>query len=211
MGFWMTLSRHDAGRVEELLHHPDGAQAGRRRLWEAWNEGLDMNDEGESGSAHAPGGPPRLRFAEENNDIRRNWDGLHVLLTGCREHDRDEHATPCGRAPARDVVMGGLPLVEDGGGGIARIDTPRLLVPAEVHAVHAFLRTVDVHALIRERAGLVEEAGVYSFRMRVGQPDGSVRTMSMIEDGSLAESLEGVRGFYARAAAAGNAVVKEIS
>ncbi|MFG2873511.1 hypothetical protein ACGFYU_00510 [Streptomyces sp. NPDC048337] len=112
--------------------------------------------------------------------------------------------------PARDVVMCGLPRVGRAG-GIARVDTPRLLMPAQVRAVHGFLCAVDVPALIRERAALVEEAGVYSFRMRVGQPDGSVRTMSMVEDGSLAESLEGVRGFYARAAAAGNAVVKEIS
>ncbi|MFC9294196.1 DUF1877 family protein [Streptomyces sp. NPDC057011] len=200
----MTLSRHDAAAVEELLRHPDGARAGRSRLWEAWNEGLGIaGDEG----GRAPGGPPRLEFVEENDDIRRNWDGLHVLLTGCREHDQDEHPTPCGPAPARDVVMGGLPLVEEG----ARLDNPRLLMPAEVRAAHDFLSTVDVHALIRERAGLVEEAGVYSFRMSVGQPDGSVKVMSMIEDGSLAESLEGVRGFYARAAAAGNAVVKEIS
>lgn len=64
--------------------------------------------------------------------------------------------------------------------------------------------------MIRERAGLLEEAGVYSFRMGVQGPDGSIERLGMIEDGSLAESLEATRAFYARAAAAGNAVIKEI-
>ncbi|MFJ4776782.1 DUF1877 family protein [Streptomyces sp. NPDC088762] len=204
----MTLSRHDAARVEELLRHPEGDRAGRIRLREAWNEGPD--DDAYAIAEPAHGGGPRLEFLEENDDIRRNWEGLHVLLTGCADHDREEHAMPCGRAPARDAVMGGLPLSEEDGDSL-RFDTPRLLMPAEVREVHGFLRTLDVPALVRDRARLVEEAGVYSFRMRVGQPDGSIRVMSMIEDGSLAESLEGVRAFYARAAAAGNTVVKGIA
>lgn len=207
MGLWMTLTRHDAARVGALLRHPEGAEAGRARLRAAWEEGLTepaLRD-----------GAPLLECVEENDDIRRNWDGLHVLLTGCTRHDGGEcgdedggRPVPCGPAPARDAVMGGLPLSPGGGGWR---NTPLLLMPDEVRAVHGFLRGIDVPALVRERAGLVERAGVYSFRMTVARADGSSRVMSMIEDGSLAAALEGVRGFYARAADDGNAVIKDIA
>ncbi|MGW8378991.1 DUF1877 family protein [Streptomyces sp. ODS28] len=201
MGFWVTLSRHDAARVDALLDHPDGPSAGRERLRSAWSAGLSPRSPGE--------GEPALECLEENDDIRRNWDGLHVLLTGCRDHRHDDDEPPCGEAPARDAVRGGQALT--GADSSAQLQTPVLLMPDAVRAVRDFLRGLDAHRLLRERADLVERAGVYSFHMTVGLPDGSSRRMSMIEDGSLAASLEGVRGFYARAAAAGNAVIKEIS
>ncbi|MEV8532383.1 DUF1877 family protein [Streptomyces sp. NPDC051211] len=208
MGFWMTLSRHDAARVGALLDHPGGVRAGRRRLWDAWDA---WDDPAEEAGAHEQAAPPVLEALEETHEIRRNWDGMHVLLTGCEDHYHEEDAQEraCGPAPARDVVMGGLPL--SGAAGPARIGVPVLLMPDEVRAVHGFLSGVDVPRLVRERAGLVEAAGVYSFRMTVQWADGSSRNMSMIEDGTLASALEAVRGFYARAAAAGNAVIKEIS
>ncbi|MCT2589792.1 YfbM family protein [Streptomyces sp. N2-109] len=201
MGFWMTLSRHHAAQVEALLEHPDGAQAGRKRLWDAWTEAPRPDEPHDS--------VPLLEFLEENDDIRRNWDGLHVMLTGCTNHADHEDREPCGRAPARDAVMGGLALPR--GGRTGRIDDARLLMPDEVRAVHDFLQDLDIPRLVQERATLVEEADVYSFRMGVGLADGSTRNMSMIEDGSLADSLRNVRDFYARAAADGNAVIKEIS
>jgi len=174
----MTLSRHEAVQVEELLNHPDGAKAGRERLSAAWNEGGRPCEFQEN--------VPVLDLIEENDGIKRNWDGLHVLLTGCEDHDEVEHDVPCGRAPARDVVMGGLALAE--AGSIERpLDIPLPLTPGEVRAVHSFLRDIDPSRLVRERARLVEKAGVYSFHMTVGLPDGSSRVMSMVEDGSLAE------------------------
>lgn len=203
MGFWMTLSRHDAAQVDALLRHPDGERPGRLRLWEAWDEGA--------------GDSPELEFLEESHGIARNWDGLHVLLTGCEDHTAEDHEVPCGPAPARDVVLGGLPLTREGQqDGNLRLNNARLLLPAEVSAADGFLRSfaardADIPALVRERAALIEAADVYSFRMGVAWHDGSVRRMSMIEDGSLAESLRVVRDFYARAAAAGNAVVKDIT
>ncbi|MFC8825001.1 DUF1877 family protein [Streptomyces sp. NPDC057137] len=202
----MTLSRHDAAQVAALLRHPDGERAGRLRLWEAWDEGA--------------GGSPALEFVEESHGIARNWDGMHVLLTGCVNHTDEDHEVPCGPVPARDVVLGGLPLMSKGQDDLEdsalRLGNARLLLPAEVRAAERFLRSfaardTDIAARIRERAALIEAADVYSFRMLVGSPDGRATRMSMIEDGSLAESLRVVRDFYARAAAAGNAVVKEIS
>ncbi|MFI8875761.1 DUF1877 family protein [Streptomyces sp. NPDC055243] len=211
MGFWMTLSRHEAVQVQALLNHPEGAQAGRERLRGAWNQGGLCAFLNEGDVLREPQeNVPTLDFIEQNDDIKRNWDGLHVLLTGCADHDEVEHNEPCGWAPARDVVMGGLALAEVGSTE-RPLDIPLLLTPAEVRAVHSFLCDIDASRLVRERARLVENAGVYSFHMNVGLPDGSSRVMSMVEDGSLAESLEGVRGFYARAAASGNAVIKEIA
>lgn len=124
---------------------------------------------------------------------------------------------PCGPAPARDVVLGGLPLTREGQEDPdVRLNNARLLLPAEVRAADGFLRSFaardsDIPALIGGRAPLIEAADVYSFRMLVATRDGRASRMSMIEDGSLAESLRAVRDFYARAAAAGNAVVKEIA
>lgn len=199
----MTLSRHDAAQVDALLRHPAGERPGRLRLWEAWNEG--------------PGDSPDLEFLEESHGIARNWDGLHVLLTGCQDHIAEDHEVPCGPAPARDVALGGLPLTREGQEDPdVRLNNARLLLPAEVRAADGFLRSFaardsDIPALIGERAPLIEAADVYSFRMLVATRDGRASRMSMIEDGSLAESLRAVRDFYARAAAAGNAVVKEIA
>ncbi|MGA4841311.1 DUF1877 family protein [Streptomyces sp. G45] len=203
----MTLTRHDAAEVDRLLDHPDGERAGLARLWHAWDEGLGPP---ELRAQEPPPDEPFLDHIEENDDIRRNWEGLHVLVTGCDRHDaHEDDDPPCGPAPARDVAMGGLSL--DGSGSGGRLNTPFLLTPAQVRAVHGFLRDLDPAALIRERAALVADAGVYSFHMGVLQPDGSTPRMSMVEDGSLLASLRGVRDFYARAAAAGNAVIKEIS
>ncbi|MFB4304262.1 DUF1877 family protein [Actinomadura sp. NTSP31] len=176
MGRWMTIGQHSWSEVHALLDHPHGLPGGLRRLRDAWGESLRTLE-----SAHTT----------------RTWDAIHVLLTG-RENGADDRGVPLGPAPARDVVMGGLVLT----GGSSRLDAPLLLRPAEVRAVDAHLRGIDLDALIRERHPLLKEIGPYSF----GDDDGS----DMVTNGSLARDLEVLRGVYARAAAGGDAVIKEI-
>ncbi|MBO2458519.1 DUF1877 family protein [Actinomadura violacea] len=177
MGFWMTLGRHDWTEVHALLDHPHGLRGGLLRLYDAWGESLR-----------------ELETAQTT----RTWDAIHILLTGC-ENDEDPKGVPLGPAPARDAVMGGLVLT----GGTSRLNTPILLRPAEVRAVDAHLRAIDLDALVRERYPLLLEIGPYSFH----ESDGS----DMVTRGWLADDFAVLRGFYARAAAAGNAVIKDIS
>ncbi|GAA3741006.1 hypothetical protein HDA32_002550 [Spinactinospora alkalitolerans] len=195
MGFWMWLTRHDQEQVLALLDHPDGVRAGRDRLLQAW---WDMPDEPEQDPSAA------LQVLEEVWTAR-TWDALHVLLTGCENTDDD--MVPTGEAPARDVVMGGLVLSPDG--GAARLKTPLLLTPDEVRAVHAHLQAVDRDALIRERHPLLREVGPYSFGTTAepGRPDAEG---DMVQNGSLARDFDLLRDFYARAAAGGDTVIKNI-
>jgi hypothetical protein len=176
VGFWLTAGRHDWTEVHAILDHPHGLRAGLRRLDDALGESLR-----ELESAHTT----------------RTWDAIHILLTG-RENDQDARGVPLGPSPARDVIMGGLLLT----GGRSRLDTPILLRPAEVRAVDAHLRAIDLDALVRERYPLLVEIGPYSFR----NGDGT----DMVTEGRLARDFGLLRAFYARAAAAGNAVIKEI-
>ncbi|MWA04042.1 DUF1877 family protein [Actinomadura sp. LD22] len=171
----MSLDRHDWTEVHALLDHPHGLRSGLRRLEDAWNESLR-----ELESAHTT----------------RTWDAIHILLTGC-ENDKDARV-PLGPAPARDVVMGGLVLSD----GTSRLNVPILLRPAEVRAVDAHLRGIDLDALIRERYPLLLEIGPYSFDFG---DEGD-----MVTNGLLAADFAVLRAFYARAAAAGNAVIKFI-
>lgn len=103
MSLWLTLTRHDAAQIEELLEHPEGPSAGRERLRLAWNDVVFEDDE--DGTAYP-------RVIEETSEVRRNWDALHVLLTGAESFDEDGELLTCAPAPARDVVMGGLVLAE---------------------------------------------------------------------------------------------------
>ncbi|WP_328859584.1 DUF1877 family protein [Streptomyces sp. NBC_00306] len=201
MSLWLTLTRHDAAQIEELLEHPEGPSAGRERLRLAWNDVVFEDDE--DGTAYP-------RVIEETSEVRRNWDALHVLLTGAESFDEDGELLTCAPAPARDVVMGGLVLAERGGNQ-GRLYNPLLLMPDQVRAVHSFLQGLDAPTLIACRGDLLRKATFYSFSTDIPQPDGTLRTESVVEDGSLAAGVDIVRGFYARAAAAGNAVIKEVS
>ncbi|GAA2131088.1 DUF1877 family protein [Actinomadura napierensis] len=131
---------------------------------------------------------------------RHSWSEVHAFL----DHPHGlpgglrRKGVPRGPAPARDVVMGGLVLT----GGSSRLDAPLLLRPAGVRAVDAHLRGIDLDALIQKRHPLLKETGPYSF----GDDDGG----DMVTDGSLARDFEVLRGVYARAAAGGDAVIKEI-
>ncbi|MEU9315091.1 DUF1877 family protein [Streptomyces sp. NPDC048295] len=86
-----------------------------------------------------------------------------------------------------------------------------LLMPDEVRAVDRFLQGIDLDEMIRERCDLLDEVYVYSFYTTVRKEDGSEHESTMAEDGSLAADFATLRDFYARAAEAGNAVIKDIS
>jgi hypothetical protein len=192
MGYWMYLSRYDGAEVAALLDHPQGPGAGRRRLWEVWDELPDLG-------ADPSGSLCRL----EEVDTHRAWDALHALLTGHRSQDDEDSADP----PASDVVMGGVVLNETGEGSLLQI--PRLLQPDQVRAVSGFLGELDRDALIRGRHAFLKEVQPYAF-------EGYGRLLSgeaydMVEHGVLAQVFDTVRDFYARAAAGGNAVIKVIS
>jgi hypothetical protein len=194
MGYWMSLSRYDGGEVAAVLDHPHGLRAGLRRLWDVWDD-LPL------GPGYDPSGS--LRKLEEV-DTHRAWDALHVLLTG--HPDEDEEAVS-GDPPACDVVMGGLVMNETGEGSLFHV--PRLLRPHQVRAVDGFLRGLDRDALIRESHAYLKEIRPYSFegwgRLASGEAG------DMVEHGVLAKVFDTVRDFYARAAAGGDAVIKEIS
>lgn len=193
MGYWMWLSRYDGAEVAAVLDHPHGLRAGLQRLRDVWDDlpmGLGYDPSGSLG---------RL----EEVDTHRAWDALHVLVTG---RPNDDYENAGGDPPACDVVMGGLVMNETGEGSLIRV--PRLLRPDQVRAVDDLLRGLDRDALIRERHAFLKEVQPYSFegwgRLLTGE------AWDMVEHGVLAEVFDTVRGFYARAAAAGNAVVKEI-
>lgn len=189
MGYWMWLARYDGAEVAALLDHPHGLGAGLKRLRDVW-------DDLPHGLGYDPSGS--LRKLEEV-DTHRAWEALHVLLTGLSDTDF-EHGF--GVPPAADVVMGGLVIDETGGGSLREV--PRLLRPDQVRAVDGFLRGLDRDALIRERYAFLKEVQPYSFE-GWGQP-----RKDMVEHGVLANVFDTVRDFYARAAAGGNAVFKEI-
>jgi hypothetical protein len=183
----MGITRHDYAEVLTLLDHPEGQDAGRERVYSEWYDDIDYPRPGS-----------RLRTLEWAH-ITRTWDALHVLLTGCENVDEVDYAPPTGEPPACDVIMGGLMLSHRTSRRHLRLNNLLLLTPAEVRAVDSFLEDTDLDALVRERGHLLEELNVYSF------------STDMIEEGFLAHDFGVLRAFYARAAAAGNAVIKDIS
>ncbi|MDG4858754.1 DUF1877 family protein [Streptomyces sp. T-3] len=199
MGFYLGLTRHDYAEVEALLAHPDGPAAGRKRLREQWTSEVDPEPEDRT----------ELRTLEEDY-ISRTWDALHVLLTGCPNDDADESGTPSGELPARNVIMGGLVLTWTGETSPSRLNNLLLLTPDEVHAVDTFLRSLDCDALIEHRYRLLVDERPYSFGAEA-EPGEDPATGNMVQSGLLAGDFETLRAFYARAAAAGNAVIKDIS
>jgi hypothetical protein len=193
MGYWMWLTRYDGAEVAALLDHPHGLPAGLKRLRDVWDDlPLELG--------YDPSGS--LRKLEEV-DTHRAWDALHVMLTGVPNED---HENVSGDPPASDVVMGGLVMDETGEGPFQHV--PRLLRPDQVRAVDAFLRDIDRNTMIRERYAFLKEVQPYSFEGWEGLRSGE--RQDMVEHGVLAEAFDTVRDFYARAAAAGNAVIKEI-
>ncbi|MCP9949889.1 DUF1877 family protein [Actinomadura madurae] len=187
MGYWMWLSRYDGAEVAAVLDHPHGLDAGLKRLRDVWED--LPNDAGYD--------PSGSLCKLEEVDTHRTWEALHVLLTGLS----DEHLEhDLGDPPAADVVLGGLVMGE---GTIYRV--PRLLRPDQVRAVDGFLRELDRDALIRERYAFLKEVRPYSFEGWGWPP-----SEDMVEHGVLATVFSTVRDFYARAAADGNAVIKEI-
>ncbi|MCX5341817.1 DUF1877 family protein [Streptomyces atratus] len=198
MGFWMGITRHDYAEILRLLDHPDGPDAGRERIRDEWNSDDDY---------HPPGS---LLRTLESTCITRTWDAIHVLLTGCENVDMVDFAPPTGEPPASDVIMGGLVIGRRGGHGM-RMNNLLLLTPDEVRAVDRFLQGLDLEEVIRERADLLDDVSVYSFYTTIQGEDGSDQDVSMIEDGILASDLAILSAFYARAAEAGHAVIKDIS
>ncbi|MFF9512084.1 DUF1877 family protein [Streptomyces sp. NPDC014727] len=143
-------------------------------------------------------GPDPLRTVE-STCITRTWDAIHVLLTGCENVDTVDFAPPIGEPPTSDVIMGGL-IIGRRGGHRRRTNNLLLLTPDEVRAVDRFLQDLDLDAVIRERRDLLDDVYVYSFYSTIQS-----------EVGSLASDFAILRGFYARAAEAGHAVIKDIS
>ncbi|MET9655489.1 DUF1877 family protein [Streptomyces sp. NPDC006510] len=198
MGFWMGITRHDNAEILQLLDHPEGPDAGRERVRNEWNSNDDC---------YRPGS---LLRTLESTYITRTWDAIHTLLTGCENIDMVDFAPPTGEPPACDVIMGGLIVGRRGGHGL-RMNNLLLLMPDEVRAVERFLQGIDLDEMIRERRDLLDEVYVYSFCTTVRNDDGSEHESTMAEDGSLADDFATLRDFYARAAEAGNAVIKDIS
>jgi hypothetical protein len=85
-----------------------------------------------------------------------------------------------------------------------------LLMPVEVQAVDAFFRDIDRDDLMRRRYPLLREVRPYSFGATVG-PEEDPATGDMVQKGSLDGAFDTLRDFYARAATAGNVVIKDIS
>ncbi|MFF3782704.1 DUF1877 family protein [Streptomyces sp. NPDC001933] len=198
MGFWMGITRHDSEEILQLLDHPEGPDAGRERVRNEWNSDDDYRRPGS-----------QLRTLESTH-ITRTWDAIHTLLTGCENIDMVDFAPPTGEPPASDVIMGGLIIGRRGGHGL-RMNNLLLLMPDEVRAVDRFLRGIDLDEVIQERRDLLDEVYVYSFCTTIRKEDGSEQESNMAEDGSLADDFATLRNFYARAAEAGNAVIKDIS
>ncbi|MER6073712.1 DUF1877 family protein [Streptomyces sp. NPDC001817] len=195
----MGITRHEESEILALLDHPEGPESGREQVRNEWYD-----------DAEYPRPGSRLRTLESVY-ITRTWDAIHVLLTGRENIDEVDFAPPTGEPPACDVIMGGSILNHRGRGHALRMNNLLLLMPDEVQAVDAFLKGIDLDCLIRERGHLLEELDVYSFYMTVELPDGRKEYMNMLEDGSLVEDLGVLRDFYARAAASGNCVIKDIS
>ncbi|MFC3347215.1 DUF1877 family protein [Streptomyces echinoruber] len=230
MGFWMHLTRHDAARVAALLDHPGGARAGRARLYEAW-ENEDWDDErrdderwdsewrdGErwddtvrcAAASYGTGGDsaPRLPILESAH-VHRAWQALHILLTGADPYD-EEAVAPVGD-PAWNAVLGGARITRDGDDRNAGAwEDLLLLMPDEVAAVDGFLRALDRDELIRRRHPFLREVGPYSFSGWTMGSGRGAETGDMVQSGVLANAFDTLRGFYVRAAAAGNVVVKNI-
>lgn len=189
----MWLTRYDGAEVAALLDHPHGLHAGLRRLRSVWDD-LPME------LGYDPSGS--LGKLEEI-DTHRAWDALHVLLTG---QPNEDYERVSGDPPACDAVMGGLTMNETGQGSLLHV--PRLLRPDQVRAVDGFLRDLDRDALIHERHAFLKETQPYSFagwgRLQSGE------SWDMVDYGVLAQTFDTIRDFYARAATAGNAVIKEI-
>ncbi|MES9540450.1 DUF1877 family protein [Actinomadura sp. NPDC000600] len=194
MGKWMWLTRYDGAEVAAVLDHPHGLHAGLERLFNVW-EDLPV------GLGYDPSGSLRKLEAV---DTHRAWDALHVLLTG---HPNEDYEQASGAPPACDVVMGGLVMNEPGKGSLLHV--PRLLRPDRVRAVDAFLCDLDRDTLIRERHAHLKELQPYSFEGWGRLPSGE--DGDMVQQGVLAKAFDTVRDFYARAATAGNAVIKEIA
>ncbi|SNR92764.1 protein of unknown function [Actinomadura mexicana] len=193
MGYWMWLTRYDGAEVAALLDHPHGLHAGLRRLRDIWDDlPIELGYD-----------PSGSLCKLEEMDTHRAWDALHVLLTG---HPNEDYERVSGDPPACDVVMGGLVMNETGEGSLLHV--PRLLRPDQVRAVDGFLRGLDRDALIRQRHASLKEAQPYSFegwgRLQSGE------AQDMVEHGVLGKAFDTVRDFYARAATAGNAIIKEI-
>jgi hypothetical protein len=133
---------------------------------------------------------------------------LHVALTGYPNEDEQ----PLGDIPARNAVLGGLVITSTGEEPTpgSRYEVLKLLTPADVQAVDRFLRDTDRDDLLRRRQALLREVRPYSFGHTVG-PYEDPATGDMLQNGSLARAFDTLRGFYACAAAAGNAVIKELS
>jgi hypothetical protein len=194
----MGITRHDHEEVLRLLDHPEGPDVGKEQIRAAWNSDDDY---------HRPGS---LLHTLESTCITRTWDAIHTLLTGCENIDMVDFAPPTGEPPASDVIMGGLILGRRGGHGL-RMNNLLLLTPDEVRAVDRFVRGIDLDEVIRKRRDLLNEVYVYSFYTTIRKEDGSEHESNMVEDGSLADDFATLRAFYARAAEAGNAVIKAIS
>ena len=121
-------------------------------------------------------------------DLDKAWHGLHWLLTGTA-WDTD---TPAGQA-----ILGGRDVGEDNGYGPSR-----LLEPDGVRAVAAALAALDADALAaRMDRPAMEAADIYP---QIWDEDD-------VFESYLRPAYEDLRGFYARAAAEGAAVLQSLS
>ena len=120
-------------------------------------------------------------------DLDKAWHGVHWLLTGSVDLTDDL---------AAQALLGGEPVGEEVGYGPVR-----LLDPGRVAALDRLLEGTDVETL-RSRVDPAEmdRAGVYPGVW--DEPD--------IFDSFLAPALAELRTFYARASAAGQAVIQAV-
>lgn len=124
---------------------------------------------------------------EASADLDKGWHAIHWLLTS-GETTRVESLS--------DAILGGEEIGEDLGYGV-----PRLLTPDRVQAVARSLAEVDAGALrTRMDAKAMEAAEVYPM----------IWDEADVFDSYLAPLYEDLRGFYAAAAAADEAVIQAI-
>jgi len=121
----------------------------------------------------------------EPYDVGRAWHGVHALLNG----------SPWGgEGPAFDAVLGGTAL-----GDPSTYEPVRALVPARVAAVATLLTETSVEQL---RTGFTHAR----FRQWEVYPDDAWDAPDALT-AFLAPALEGLRGLFAEAAAAGDGVL----
>ncbi|MEU6014605.1 DUF6177 family protein [Streptomyces sp. NPDC047515] len=150
--------------------------------------------------AHAPGHwYDELRLSRHGTWLTTFWPAWRTL-TG---------APPAGWATAEPINVPWSPRqLTD----LARTRAQQSLPPwiaavgAPDRPAIATMRTVRTHAGVEEHITLATGYGADQSRA-----DGSEQDSDMIEDGRLASDLATLRAFYARAAEAGHAVIKDIS